>query len=64
MPQNASAVANFEEAVRAGDVTWHAYPFNAEPEVGGVHLFVSLKNAFILAFQACITIIHDINNNT
>mgnify|MGYP003885175691 CR=1 FL=1 len=29
---NASALAAFDEAVRVGDITWHAFPFNAEPE--------------------------------
>lgn len=30
---NASALASFEAAVRRGDITWHAFPHNAEPEL-------------------------------
>ena len=30
---NATAIATFEEAVRAGDITWHAFPHNAQLEI-------------------------------
>jgi len=30
---NASALAAFETAVTRGDITWHAFPHNAEPEM-------------------------------
>ena len=36
---NASALATFEAAVRRGDITWHAFPFNAEPELMTPELF-------------------------
>ena len=26
-------ITAFEEAVKRGDITWHAFPFNAEPEL-------------------------------
>ena len=29
---NATAVARFERAVAKGDITWHAFPHNAELE--------------------------------
>ena len=45
---NASALADFEEAVRAGDIGWHAFPFNAEPETfNSIQL---LNAAFNLTF--------------
>lgn len=34
---NATAIAAFEAAVRRGDITWHAFPFNAELEVHPNH---------------------------
>lgn len=45
---NASALADFEGAVRAGDIGWHAFPFNAEPETfNSIQL---LNAAFNLTF--------------
>ncbi len=45
---NATAMADFEEAVRVGDITWHAFPFNSEPETfNSIEL---LNAAFNLTF--------------
>ena len=45
---SAAALAMFETAVRAGDIGWHAFPFNAEPEVYDPSLFlVALNLTFI-----------------
>ena len=41
---NASAVAAFEEAVRSGDIVWHALPFNAEPELVSKEVFEAMLN--------------------
>ena len=30
---NDSSITAFKKAVKAGDIVWHAYPFNAQPEV-------------------------------
>ena len=36
---NASALAAFEASAKRGDVGWHAFPFNAEPEMLDASLF-------------------------
>ena len=36
---NASQLAAFERVVRLGDIGWHAFPFNAEPELYDPGLF-------------------------
>ena len=41
---NATAVAAFNEAVRRGDITYHAFPFNAEPELFTPELFDAALN--------------------
>jgi hypothetical protein len=41
---NASALAAFEAGVKRGDITWHAFPFNAEPEVYSPYLFEASLN--------------------
>ena len=41
---NATALAAFEAAVRLGDISWHAFPFNAEPELFTPELFDSALN--------------------
>ena len=41
---NASALSAFDEAVRLGDITWHAFPFNAEPELLTPELFGAALN--------------------
>ena len=41
---NATAVAKFNEAVRRGDITYHAFPFNAEPELFTPELFDAALN--------------------
>ena len=38
---NATAVAAFEDAVRRGDVYWHAYPFNMQSEVADASLLAA-----------------------
>ncbi len=41
---DAEALAAFEAAVVRGDITWHAFPFNAEPEVYTPELFDAALN--------------------
>ena len=41
---NAPAVENFKNAVRHGDIVWHAFPFNAEPELFTAELFDAALN--------------------
>lgn len=41
---NASALAAFEAAVRRGDITWHAFPHNGEPEMYDASLFDAALN--------------------
>jgi hypothetical protein len=41
---NATELAAFEESVKAGDITWHAFPHNAEPEMYDESLFLSSLN--------------------
>ena len=41
---NASAIQAFEEAVKRGDINWHAFPFNAEPELFTPELFDAALN--------------------
>ncbi len=41
---NATAVAAFDAAVRRGDINWHAFPFNAEPELFTPELFDAALN--------------------
>eukprot|EP00943_MAST-04B_sp_MAST-4B-sp1_P001592 g1592.t1 len=41
---NSSAVKEFEMAVRRGDINYHAFPFNAEPELFTPELFDSALN--------------------
>jgi hypothetical protein len=41
---NATALANFEAAVKRGDITYHAFPFNAEPEMFTPELFDAALN--------------------
>ena len=41
---NATAVENFKNAVRHGDIVWHAFPFNAEPELFTAELFDAVLN--------------------
>ena len=36
---NATALADFEAAAKRGDIGWHAFPFNAEPEMLDRSLF-------------------------
>eukprot|EP01087_Luapelamoeba_hula_P000994 TRINITY_DN10754_c0_g1_i1.p1 TRINITY_DN10754_c0_g1~~TRINITY_DN10754_c0_g1_i1.p1 ORF type:complete len:714 (-),score=88.74 TRINITY_DN10754_c0_g1_i1:50-2191(-) len=38
---SANAVAAFKAAIHRGDITWHAFPFNSEPELYDDSLFVS-----------------------
>jgi hypothetical protein len=53
---NATEIATFEEAVRAGDITWHAFPHNAQLEImdprliqAGIQLTHDLDSRFGLA---------------
>lgn len=39
-----AAVASFEAAARRGDISWHAFPFNAEPELFTPELFDAALN--------------------
>jgi hypothetical protein len=41
---NKTAMANFDAAVRRGDINWHAFPFNAEPELFTPELFDAALN--------------------
>lgn len=41
---SAAALAAFEQGARAGDIGWHAFPFNAEPEVYDRSLFLAALN--------------------
>ena len=41
---NATQLADFERVVRLGDIGWHAFPFNAEPELYGASLFLGALN--------------------
>ena len=41
---NASSVAAFEAAVKRKDIVWHAFPFNAEPELFTPELFDAALN--------------------
>lgn len=41
---NASTLAAFEDAVRLGSISWHAFPFNAEPELFTPELFDAALN--------------------
>ena len=41
---NATAVAAFEDAIKRGDVGYHAFPFNAEPELFTPELFDTALN--------------------
>jgi hypothetical protein len=41
---NATALKHFEESVRRGEITWHAFPFNAEPELFDATLFGAALN--------------------
>ena len=41
---SAAALAAFEKAVALGDIGWHAFPFNAEPEVYDSSLFMAALN--------------------
>ena len=41
---NATALAAFEAAVSRGDINWHAFPFNAEPELFTPELFDAALN--------------------
>ena len=41
---NATALAAFEAAVRRNDIVWHAFPFNAEPELFTPALFDAALN--------------------
>lgn len=43
---NATEIAAFSEAIKQGDITWHAFPFNAEPEIMDDSLF---ENGLMLA---------------
>ena len=44
---NATQLSDFEAAARRGDITWHAFPFNAEPEmISDPFLFDSALNHF------------------
>eukprot|EP01116_Phalansterium_solitarium_P018609 TRINITY_DN499_c0_g1_i1.p1 TRINITY_DN499_c0_g1~~TRINITY_DN499_c0_g1_i1.p1 ORF type:complete len:799 (-),score=301.91 TRINITY_DN499_c0_g1_i1:735-3131(-) len=56
---NATARQAFIEAVQVGDITWHAFPFNAEPELydpvlvaAGVELSHMLDRQFGLPLKA------------
>ena len=44
---DADALAAFDAGVRRGDITWHAFPFNPEPEMYDTALF---NNALDLTF--------------
>ena len=37
-------LAEFDRVVRLGDIGWHAFPFNAEPELYGADLFAAALN--------------------
>eukprot|EP00040_Diaphanoeca_grandis_P025095 m.138598 g.138598 ORF g.138598 m.138598 type:complete len:904 (+) comp30005_c0_seq1:320-3031(+) len=41
---SAEDLTAFENAVKAGDITWHAFPHNAEPEMYDASLFMSSLN--------------------
>ena len=41
---SAAELAAFEAAVRRGDITWHAFPHNAEPEMFDAGLFSAALN--------------------
>ena len=41
---SAAEFATFEEAVRRGDITWHAFPLNAQPELYTPTLFDAALN--------------------
>ena len=41
---NSTAVLAFEAAVRRGDINWHAFPFNSEPELFTPELFDAALN--------------------
>eukprot|EP00939_MAST-03C_sp_MAST-3C-sp1_P003394 g3394.t1 len=41
---SAEELEAFEESVRAGDITYHAFPFNAEPEMYSPELFDAALN--------------------
>ena len=48
----ADALAAFEKGVRAGDINWHAFPFNAEPEAYEASLFsASLNLTFVRSLR-------------
>eukprot|EP01045_Picozoa_sp_COSAG04_P002894 COSAG04_NODE_110_length_25928_cov_18.966782_25_plen_119_part_00 len=48
----ADALAAFEKGVRAGDINWHAFPFNAEPEAYEASLFsASLNQTFVRSLR-------------
>jgi hypothetical protein len=36
---NSTQLAAFEQAVKRGDIGWHAFPFNGEPETFGASMF-------------------------
>ena len=38
---NASEVALVKDAIKAGTITWHAFPMNCEPEIADASLFES-----------------------
>lgn len=40
----ATAIAAFEDAVRRGDIYWHAYPFNMQSEVADASLLAAAVN--------------------
>ena len=42
---NASAIASFDSAVKRGDINYHAFPFNAEPEMYTAELFDAAINS-------------------
>jgi hypothetical protein len=37
---NQTMLSKVESAIRRGDIVWHAFPFNAEPEIYDARLFV------------------------
>jgi hypothetical protein len=41
---NATELAAFEEVVKLGDITWHAFPHNAEPEMYDESMFLTGLN--------------------
>jgi hypothetical protein len=41
---NATQLAAFDAAAKRGDITWHVFPFNAEPEVYNEYMFDASLN--------------------